>query len=103
MLSLKQKTKLVGILKKVSKQDTSDIIILNEIIDSIEEIKKSIPQEVNLSPFYKNIDELKDSTFSSFKEINEKIIKVISNLTNQISTLDEKNKKIFSETIESFK
>lgn len=103
MSNIKKKIKLIGILKRSEDTDYPEELVLNEIVEEIETVKKSIPKETNLSPFYTTVDELRGkqgSLSQSLSSISDRITRYNESLLEMISHSNTSNRKMIEETLD---
>lgn len=103
MPNLRKKAKLASILKKLNGVKDINDPIINDIIQELEDIRASIPQEKDLSPYFKDISVLQNN-HQNLSRIIENLSKSVDSQTailqNNTKAVDQQMKNV-SEKLES--
>jgi hypothetical protein len=103
-MKVKTKNKLSELLKRIGDDSHSEHIVIDDILKEIDNVRRTIPKEPNLSPFYSNIDELRgkySSLASAISTISNRITQSSVDLAMKIKLSDESAKAALTETLES--
>lgn len=107
-LNLKQKSKLVSLLRKMGDPDYNEQVVLNQVLEEIENLRGSIPKLPDLSSHYRDVSFLKDkssSLSSSIINLNDSLNELKTSIKELKGSRDSNSKFIRQsiETVETLK
>lgn len=106
MINLKKKQQLIKLAKKLGDKNP-EALLVPDLIKEIEKTRSSIPSPIDISPIYKNIQEILFSISENKKEIGDLAGSIASikgftdeekeSIFNEIKDISKENKKLTEE------
>lgn len=102
MANLKQKTRLASLLKKMGDPEYNEAVVIEQILDEIEKIRGSIPTIPDLSPYYNDVNFLKDKTGSltfAITSMASTLVRLETKFSEDMKRSSESHKKISKDAL----